>query len=1207
MLRVKIVSAKTALAACLAVLSAARFVPAADDVLITEFMASNESALQDDDGDDSDWIELYNAGATSVNLNGWYLTDDDQVLAKWQFPSVSIPAQGFLIVFASGKDRRTAGAPLHTNFELLSTGEYLGLIRPDGVTIAHDYAPTFPAQQEDISYGLKQDSTLLHLVRSDAPCKWLVPTSGNLALTWTQTGFVDTGWTSGTSGVGYDNNPDYLPLLGANVDAQMDGISTTCYARFPFTLDSPAGLSGLFLRMKFDDGFVAYLNGTEVARENAPATPAWDSGASAQHDDAAAVIFEETDISSRVGLLKSGANVLAIHGLNSGVTSSDFLVLPELDAYASGSLDRNVVQYFDRPSPRIGNLAGYPGISAKPLFSRPSGLITGSFSLTITSPNAGAVIHYTTDRSVPTASSPVYSGPITISATTMVRAKAIEGSFAPSPTVTQTYVLLGTNVRSFTSNLPIMIVETFGQGVNDSFWTPSFAAVMEEGAGGRTAITSVPTFDGSSAIKTRGSSSLGFPKKNYAFEVRDERGNDLDASILGFSAESDWILLGPYTDKTLMRDQLSYLWSNRIGRWAVKTRYIELYVNSNGGNLDTSDYVGVYCFMEKIKRGEDRVDIANLNASENTAPDITGGYILKKDRLDPGDSGMSTSRGHVLGFVDPKEQVITSQQRAYLQSFFSDFETALYGASFKDPVNGYRKYIDVDSFIDHHIIVELTKNIDGFRLSTFMFKDRGGKLNMGPVWDYNLSLGNADYLQGWMATGWYYPQLGAGDYPWYSRLFEDPDFAQRYIDRWTQFRRAPLERSLLQSDIEATATLLAESEVRDHQKWQILGTKVWPNWFVGQTYEDEVVWMAEWLDDRLTWWDSQYTRPPVFSREGGPISPGFQLTMTATPSSTPIYYTLDGKDPRNPGGAKLAAALTYGQPITLNANTRVIARAKPSAGGWSGTTDFTFVVETPRLVVTELMYHPMSEAPNVDEDDYEYMELMNAGLEPLDLAGFQISEGVTFTFTAGSGSVAPGEYVLVVKNLAAFTQRYGTAGIRVAGEYTGNLSNGGERLVVRGPLNEPILDFTYSDDWYPSTDGLDASLNIVDPQGDLASWNVSPSWSPSSLAGGTPGFDDSGAVGGLQLAGDSNQDGDVDISDAVSFLLRLFGGSAKALPCDGADISSGANLAVFDLDDDKAANLTDVVFLLNFLFREGPAPVRGTHCMRVEGCADVCR
>jgi hypothetical protein len=213
MLREKIVSAKTALAACLAVLSAARFVPAADDVLITEFMASNESALQDDDGDDSDWIELYNAGATSVNLNGWYLTDDDQVLAKWQFPSVSIPAQGFLIVFASGKDRRTAGAPLHTNFELLSTGEYLGLIRPDGVTIAHDYAPTFPAQQEDISYGLKQDSTLLHLVRSDAPCKWLVPTSGNLALTWTQTGFVDTGWTSGTSGVGYDNNPDYLPLL----------------------------------------------------------------------------------------------------------------------------------------------------------------------------------------------------------------------------------------------------------------------------------------------------------------------------------------------------------------------------------------------------------------------------------------------------------------------------------------------------------------------------------------------------------------------------------------------------------------------------------------------------------------------------------------------------------------------------------------------------------------------------------------------------------------------------------------------------------------------------------------------------------------------------------------------------------------------------------------------------------------------------------
>lgn len=1180
----------------------------ADDLLISEFAATNQQGLADDDGDYSDWIEIHNAGASAVNLAGWRLTDDPANLAHWTFPSVSLPAGGYLVVFASGKDRRDGARPLHTNFELLQAGEYLGLIAPDGVTIVHQFAPAFPPQEDGFSYGLKQDSTLLHLVTTGGPAKALVPASSALGLTWTQTSFNDASWASGTSGVGYDNNPDYLSLIGLNVDAAMDGISSSAYSRFPFSLASTAGLSGLFLRMKYDDGYVAYLNGTRVSTRNAPASPAWDSAATAQHDDAAAVIFEEEDVSASVGLLRNGQNVLAIHGMNSSTTSSDFLVLPELDAYAAGTLDRTTLLYFPTPSPGLGNLPGFPGVSAAPLFSRQSGLISSSFNLTLSSPSAGASIRYTTDRSEPTQSSTLYTGPIAISATTMVRARAFEAGEAPSAVVTQTYVVLAASVRTASSNLPLLVVDTFGVGVNDSLWTPGFAAVIAPGADGRAALSATPDLAVRCAIKTRGSSSLGFPKKSYALEVRDERGDDLDVPVLGLPSESDWILYGPYTDKTLMRDQLSYLWSNRIGRYASRTQFIEAYVNSNGGNLDSGDYVGVYMLTEKIKRSEDRVDIARLDASDNAAPQVTGGYILKKDRLDPGDAGLTTSRGHVLGYVYPKEQIVTPEQRAYIQGFLNEFETALYGAGYANPTTGYAKYIDVDSFIDHHMLVELAKNIDGYRLSTFMHKDRDGKLTMGPIWDYNLSLGNANYLEGWIPQGWYYPLLGAGDYPWYARLFQDVDFAQRYIDRWTRFRKQPLATDLLLADIEANAVLLDESRVRNFNKWNIIGSYVWPNWYIGTSYEEEVIWMAEWLNDRLIWWDSQYTRPPVLNKEGGQISPGFQLTMTSTPAGTPIYFTLDGQDPRRPGGAKLASAGTYSGPIALTQNTRVLARAKPAAGGWSGLVDVTFVVTTPPLVITEIMYHPLDTVASdvFAGEDYELIELMNRGSEPLELAGFTLAGGISFTFPTGLGPLEPLEHVVVVKNLAAFTQRYGLGGIRVAGEYQGSLGNGGDHLILSGPLQEPILDFAYSDDWYPSTDGLDDSLTIVDPDANLDTWGLATSWKVSSVAGGTPGFGDSGTAGGLQRVGDANQDGGVDIADAVALLHFLFSGT-RALPCEGDSPGTGGNLVVLDENGDGAVNLTDAIHLLNFLFKGGEGPAGGGSCRRIQGCPSVCR
>jgi hypothetical protein len=447
-----------------------------------------------------------------------------------------------------------------------------------------------------------------------------------------------------------------------------------------------------------------------------------------------------------------------------------------------------------------------------------------------------AEIRYTTDGSLPTITHGyIYSTPLTINQTMTIRAVAVKPGWLNSPVETQAYIFLESDVRSFTSNLPIAIVDTFGGSIGQTLHTFAFAGFIDSTTASRAGVTDSPDFIGRAGINIRGKSSAGFDKKQYHLETWDEYNLDKEVSILGFPAESDWILQGPYSDKSLMRNFLSYNWSNDIGRYAVRTRFIEMFLNTNGGAISMDDYVGVYVLMERIKRNKNRVDIARLDMSDNTEPDITGGYIFKKDKFDSGEPSFYTSTGQHLIYVEPKGYEITQAQKNYLKGYLDEFESVLYGPSFTDPVNGYTKYIDVDSFIDIHILVELTKNIDGFRLSTYMSKDRGGKLNMGPAWDYNLSLGNADYLQGWLSEGWYYSQLNNTDYPWWRRLFEDTEFRFRYADRWFGLRRNLFTTDRLLQTVDDAASELDEAQVRNFNRWQILGIDVWPNWFIAET------------------------------------------------------------------------------------------------------------------------------------------------------------------------------------------------------------------------------------------------------------------------------------------------------------------------------------------------------------------------------------
>lgn len=315
-------------------------------VVISEFMAKNDETIMDGDGYYSDWIELCNLGDSAVDLTGWYLSDDTNHLTQWTFSSKSIAAGEFLVVFASGQETVGYTDPLgylHTTFKLSGSGENVILTQADGITIASSFI-NYPEQDDDISYGLEQESSYSYLVVEEDDAKAIAGTTAPSA-SWNTSGFDDSAWQSGQTGVGFEDvetewtgggrpprdwepeEPVYEDLINLEL-ATMQDQTASAYIRIAFTLDGTEGISQLALRLKYDDGFVAYVNGTQVATANAPAVPTYASSATAEHDGSN---YEDFTILNADSFLQAGDNVLAIHGLNLAATDTDFVVLPVLD------------------------------------------------------------------------------------------------------------------------------------------------------------------------------------------------------------------------------------------------------------------------------------------------------------------------------------------------------------------------------------------------------------------------------------------------------------------------------------------------------------------------------------------------------------------------------------------------------------------------------------------------------------------------------------------------------------------------------------------------------------------------------------------------------------------------------------------------------------------------------------------------------------
>ncbi|MBI2967043.1 MAG: CotH kinase family protein [Bacteroidetes bacterium] len=427
-------------------------------------------------------------------------------------------------------------------------------------------------------------------------------------------------------------------------------------------------------------------------------------------------------------------------------------------------------------------------------------------------------------------------------------------------------------VNFTSSNLPIIVIDCQGQTIPDDPKITCNMGIIFKGDTIRNYMTDpFNHYNGKIGIEMRGSSSQWFPKKSYGFETHDSAGNNLDTALLGMPSENDWILSASYTDKTFLRNVLPYKLYRDFGRYAACTRFCEMVLDGQ--------YQGIYVLTEKIKRDKNRVDIAKLTTLENSGDDLTGGYIIKIDKqTGSGGTGwtspyppMVNPNGQEIFFQYeyPGPDSITGSQKTYIQQYVDSFENTLAGSFFDDPVNGYVKYCEANSFIDYFILNEISKNIDGYRLSTFLYKDKtsnGGKMTIGPPWDYDIAWLNANYCGSPSHQGWAY--LFGDECPgdnwqvpfWWDRFLQDTNFANQLKCRYLQLRATFLDTANINAWVDSNANYLSEAQARNFTLWPIIGQYVWPNPNpIPSTWQGEIDRLKQWIADRLDWLDLNLT------------------------------------------------------------------------------------------------------------------------------------------------------------------------------------------------------------------------------------------------------------------------------------------------------------------------------------------------------------
>jgi hypothetical protein len=1124
-------------------------------LVINEFMAETcGSVLLDGNGEPSDWIEIYNPTLLSIPLDGLFLTNDADDLTMWQFPDgLEIGPFEFLIVFASEKTYEDypynypyldAGGNYHTNFELDESGEYLGLVAHDGSGVIHEYETAYPAQIADVSYGLMQYAETL--VPSIATVSYHVPDSNDAAVGtgWTATDFNDSEWQTGLTGIGFGSSVSSNVVT--NVEGDMLGINSSLWARIEFDLEEglPESFDTLILRMKYEDGFAAYLNGQEVVSRNAPNPVEWNSTADSNRPVEEALVFEHIDLKPYLGVLQTGKNVLAIHGLNDHESDGEFLIRPELFATAYGY----VPLYLPSPTPGTYNTGGLYGLVEEVWFSHERGFYDNPLELMLSTGTEGAEIRYTLDGSWPTISHGyTYTSPLDVNETTTVRAVAIKPGRLDSQVETHTYIF-GDDVIHQPANPPgwptgtingqildyqmdpeIVIDDPrYSDLVDDALLSiPTISLVTDldylfdpaigiyvnagqrgddddDGPGQWERPTSVELinpggsegFQIDAGLEIRGEYDRSSNNPKHAFRLffrcfygqrdlqfplfGDEGVDKFESVDLRTAQYYSWSFFGHQepSRNTMVRDVFSRDLQGQMGHLHTRSRYYNLYINGL--------YWGIY------------------QTHEYCTAEFAESY-LGGDEDDESDYDIVTTKWSAGRQIVPVEGSRQALDRLYYETVagFENYERyyRVQGMNIDGTRNpNYERLLDVDNLIDFMIIEYYTGNRDGpgSRL--------GGKPNNtwgiynrnnpdGFKWlqyesEHSLGTGENNMVTPFTTAGasigyfnphWLHEQLAIrnADY----RL-HFADHVHRYF-----FNDGLLTLDKSQNRIMTRANQIDMAIIGESARWG--DSKREPP----RTKDDD--WLQEinrilyeFLPFRkdivlnqlmsVGWYPD--VNAPVFYINGsyqhsGEVSTGDQLTIDNPNGSGTIYYTLDGSDPREPVTGNPVGTI-YTIPITLNKSTHVKARARVGAT-WSALCEAIFAVGpvAENLRITEIMYEPR-DTGNINDPNEEYIELKNIGTTTLNLNLVRFTEGIDFVFP--DMELEANAHVVVVKDLSAFEAQYGVS-VNVAGVYTGSLEEDDERIRLEDANGRTILDFEYSDEWYPITDGDGFSLTIIDP------------------------------------------------------------------------------------------------------------------------------
>ena len=1124
-------------------------------VAITEFLANNSGLLRDADGDSPDWIEIFNGTAAPVSLAGWSLTDNATNLRKWLFPATNLSANTYLVVFASGKNRAVAGAELHANFQLSTGGEYLALV-DSRTNIVSQFAPVFPPQVANVSYGLAKLAPPQTFITNGSPLRYVVPLDDTLGTNWILPGFDDSMWLAGTNFIGYETAAEnYAGLFRTDVQALMFNRSPSCLIRIPFVVTNPAEFAEWKLRLQADDGVVIWLNGEEILRYLVPDSISWDTFATTNRVDSDVLVGEVFNLAEFEPLLVAGTNWLAIHALNARLDSSDLLIAPQLEAKSTLQLAA-APRYFTLPTPGAPNVGGVEvlgpiltGLTHTPVVPDDADPLQVTVLAT---PAFGSVTNVSLHYRV------MFSNEVTLAMADDglhgdgAAGDGVFGASIPAeasqPGQMIRYYVTALDQAGRASRWPLFLdpyasAEYQGTMVRTNpasalpilHWFVQNTAAADTGTGTRCSLFFQDEFYDNVFVRIRGQTSRAYPKKSYKFEVNDDQPFRFRSDA---PRVSEFDVTTTYTDKSYLRSVLAYELKRDAGLPCHEVFHLRLQQNSQ--------FFSVGLFIEQPDRD----------------------YLRRKGLPDTGALYKGNQSAFAVNLSLYEKKTRRTEDFSDLQAFFSGLQ--LSGAALE---NFLFDQVEVAEVVDYMATVALTQDIDATDKNHFFYRDtEGTQLWRILPWDIDLTFGpnalNTDvmvYNQQDTNTPACasHPFIGARPFTLsagkYNRLLEviayTPRSAQMLLRRIRTLADQFLATAYFTNRINTLVPLLQPDVDADYARWGASAH------FPGVSYtlrqaNDRII--NEYLSPRLPFLTGSTiagigtanpgSQPPLVSIQfaGAEVNPpsGIQdqeylcLTNpnlfavdvtgwkvrgdvqyeftpgTVLPATNALYLTPNMVEfrarPTGPRG---------GQGLFMQGNYRGHLSARGGAVRLLNEYDRPIATlgypATPSLAqqflrVTELMYHPASPlaGSTYRTADFQFVELRNVSpTETLDLAGVRFVDGIAFDFTAGAAThLEPGARLVVVANRAAFIDRYGDG--PVAGEFTGQLDSHGERLRLVDARGEEILDFTYDQKWHPITDGHGFSLVIVDDTAPAESWGLAASWRPSGALNGSPGAAD---------------------------------------------------------------------------------------------------